>query len=200
MSVALEERMRDAIWAADSLFSRGKVSGSAANLSFLHEGDVYITASGSCFGRLSPESFSRLSLDGELISGPKPSKEFPLHQALYRHFPQAQAVLHTHSCYATLWACSPPVPKTIPSPTPYLTMRVGEVIRVPYAPPGSEKLFSLFRRNLGTSRAYLLENHGPIVAAKDIMNAFYDMEELEEAARNAWLLRTRDGIAGCPGE
>ncbi len=189
MSNICSEKIANAIWVAESLFSRGKVSGSAANLSFRHENTIYISAGGSCFGRLSEDSFAVLDMEGKHLGGPAPSKEFPLHHMLYLHDKCTQAVLHTHSTYATLWSCLVPGSDIIPSHTPYLKMRVGEITYVPYAKPGSQELFHAFEENLGASRAYLLANHGPVVAASNIIDAFYDMEEIEEAACNAWLLR-----------
>ena len=52
MNELLQKKLNDAVWAAHSLFERGKTSGSSANMSFLHDGVVYITASGSCFAKI----------------------------------------------------------------------------------------------------------------------------------------------------
>ena len=78
----LNQKIQDAIWIAGQLFSRGKATGSSANLSFLHKGEIYITGSGTCFGCLTPDSFSRVKQDG-MIEGIKPSKELPLHKIYY---------------------------------------------------------------------------------------------------------------------
>lgn len=186
----LNEMYEEAIWTARSLFDRGKTSGSSANLSFLYEGRIYITGSGTCFGRLTKQDFSVLDSDGTWISGKKPSKEFPMHRLLYAKSARIKAVLHTHSLYATLWSCleHAQTEDIIPDYTPYLKMRLGTVGLIPYAPPGSEELFRLFEMNMKKSNGYLLKNHGPIVGAKSIMEAFYCMEELEESARIAWEL------------
>jgi len=187
--------MENAIWVARSLFDRGKVSGSAGNLSFKQGGRIYISGSGTCFGRLSESDFACIALDGGQCSDLAASKEWPLHAALYQCFPEVGAVLHTHSFYATLWSCLlPPQTDMLRVPTPYLKMRVGSVQGVPYAEPGSRELFDLFGGALSsTHRAYLLERHGPIVAARDILQAFFDMEELEESAKIAVHLRELGG-------
>ena len=188
--MSIQDKINSAIWIGKALFDRGKVTGSSANMSFLHEGIVYITGSGTCFGQLSAEAFSRVTMDGEHISGIKPSKEFPLHQMLYRSHQEVEAVIHTHSTYATTWACLPHSnPQNImPSPTPYLKMRVNRVQLVPYADPGSQELFDLFKKSLCDTRCYLLENHGPIAGNSSLMQAFYDVEELEETARISFML------------
>lgn len=74
----------------------------------------------------------------------------------------------------------------IPSYTPYLEMKLGAVVEIPYAPPGSQELFPLMRERVGTERGYLLCNHGPIVAGRSLMNAFECLEELEQSSWLAW--------------
>ena len=67
-----------------SLYQRGLTHGSTGNLSArLPDGNLVVTPTGSCLGRLTPESLSVISPNGMLLSGPKPTKEVPLHQAFY---------------------------------------------------------------------------------------------------------------------
>lgn len=190
MDQELKEKMRQAIWAAKSLFERGKTAGSSANLSFRHGDDIYITGSGTCFGTLTEESFSKVSLNGEHLGGVKPSKEFPLHQMCYEKTSEIQAVVHTHSFYATLYSCVPHqyTDSVIPNYTPYLKMKVGTVGLIPYAKPGSQELFDYFKDGVNSSDGYLLANHGPVVPGKSIMDAFFGIEELEESCHIAWEL------------
>jgi L-ribulose-5-phosphate 4-epimerase len=187
----LEQKFRDAIWIGKVLFDRNKVSGSSANMSFLHNDSVYITGSGTCFGHLTKDDFAVTTTDGEHVAGPKPSKELPLHLALYKNKPDVQAVIHTHSFYSTLWSCLRHENERdiMPEYTPYLRMRVGTIGLVPYGKPGSQTLFRYFEERVRDSDGYILQNHGPVVGGPDLMNAFYNLEELEESARIAWELR-----------
>ena len=189
------ENLKTAVWIAHSLFERGKASGSSANMSFKEKDRIYITGSGTCFGTLKEEDFSVLTLDGEWISDPKPSKEFPLHKMMYEKSEDIQAVIHTHSFYATLWSCAVHENRTdcIPQYTPYLKMKLGTVGLVPYGKPGSEELFSAFRQCVSGSDGFLLENHGPIEGEKNLLDAFYCLEELEESARMAWEIESKQG-------
>ena len=194
MDKQLSDKLADAIWVAKTLFDRQKVSGSSANLSFLHEGCIYITASGTCFGRLTEESFACVKPDGS-YEGQAPSKELPLHKIYYGKSSGIQAVLHTHSFYSTLWSCLPHENEAdvMPSYTPYLKMKLGTVGMIPYAKPGSQELFRLFDERKAESDGFLLANHGPIVGGKDLLSVFYIMEELEESSRIAWELRSGGG-------
>lgn len=191
MEKSLEQKLKDAIWAGRSLFERNKTSGSSANMSFLHEGRMYISQSGSCFGTLEPEQFAVMTMDGECISSNKPSKEWPLHLQIYQKKPQVKAVIHTHGTYSVLWSFVPAENEDdcIPDHTPYLKMKLGTVCTVPYEKPGSLALFDAFGKRVLSGDGYLLKQHGAVVPGKDILDAFYCMEELEESARIAWELR-----------
>ena len=53
MDRELVQKLEDAVWIGRSLFERGKTSGSSANMSFFHNGTMYISQSGSCLDRKS---------------------------------------------------------------------------------------------------------------------------------------------------
>lgn len=194
MSDTLEKKLEQAVWITHSLFERGKTAGSTANMSFRHEDKIYITASGTCFGTLKKEDFAVIDLNGEVQGDKKPSKEFPLHLSLYQAKEQTGAVIHTHSFYSTIWSCLAHENENdcIPSYTPYLKMKLGTVGLIPYAKPGTEELFKAFRERIKDSDGYLLRNHGPVAGGKDLMDAFYILEELEESAKVAWTLKNCD--------
>jgi ribulose-5-phosphate 4-epimerase/fuculose-1-phosphate aldolase len=191
MNKAFKEKLEEAVWIAHSLFKRQKTSGSSANLSFRHQDEIWISATGSCFGTLRAEQFACMRADGSAAGDVRPSKEYPLHRLMYERKPDIGAVVHTHGPYSTLWSCLEPAntADVLPAYTPYLRMKLGRVAFVPYAKPGSEELFSLFGSALDSADGYLLANHGPVVGARTLMDAFYALEELEESARLAWLLR-----------
>ena len=196
MDSTLQKKLDDAVWAAHSLFDRNKTSGSSANLSFLHDGVVYISQSGTCFGTLTADQFSMVTLEGEVLQGGgifrkgKPSKEWPLHLAVYRAKPDCGAVIHVHSTYSVLWSFVPGIDPLdcIPAHTPYLKMKLGTVGLIPYAKPGSPELFAAFEERAEKSDGYLLAQHGPVVPGKNMMDAFYALEEMEESAKIAWEL------------
>jgi len=68
-------------------------------------------------------------------------------------------------------------------------MRIGTIGLIPYGKPGSQTLFRYFEERVRDSDGYILQNHGPVVGGPDLMNAFCNLEELEESARIAWALR-----------
>lgn len=190
MEERLDEKLREAVWVCRSLFERGKTAGSSANMSFRHGDRVYITASGTCFGTMKEEDFTWISLDGTAAGERKPSKEWPLHLALYEKSQEVGAVIHTHSRACVLWSFVPGLTERdcVPDHTPYLKMKLGTVGLIPYEKPGSQELFDAFRARVRDSDGFLLKQHGPVVPGRTVMDAFYCLEELEESATVAWEL------------
>lgn len=192
MNHELKKKLEDAIWTGRSLFDRNRTTGSSANMSFLHDGKMYISQSGSCFGTLTEDQFALMAMDGTCLSDKKPSKEWPLHLQIYQKKPSVGAVIHTHGTYSVLWSFVPSDDETdcIPAHTPYLKMKLGKVCAIPFEQPGSQALFDAFGDRIMNGDGYLLRQHGAVVPGKTIMDAFYCIEELEESARIAWELRS----------
>ena len=189
-----EARLREAIVAhAASLFARGYSVGSAGNISARLADGLLITPTNSCLGTLDPGRLARLDGAGRHVAGDPPSKEVFLHAAFYDTRPQAGAVVHLHSTYATALSCRADTDPqdAVPALTPYVVMRVGRVPLLPYRRPGDPALGELVRALDGRCAAVLLANHGPVVTAGTLEGAVYAAEELEETARLAVLLDGR---------
>ncbi|MBD9597470.1 MULTISPECIES: 3-oxo-tetronate 4-phosphate decarboxylase [unclassified Ensifer] len=174
-----------------SLFERGYSVGTAGNISAAVDDGILMTPTNSSLGFLDPARISKVTRDGQHLSGDRPSKEIFLHNAFYETRPQTGAVVHLHSTFATALSCLTDVnpDDCIPPLTPYVVMRVGQVKLVPYVRPGDERAGDLIRELKGRYAAVLLANHGPVVTGKDIGSAVYAAEELEETAKLLVLLR-----------
>ncbi|AJJ21299.1 3-oxo-tetronate 4-phosphate decarboxylase [Yersinia intermedia] len=177
-----------------SFFQRGYATGSAGNLSMkLADGTLLATPTGSCLGELHAERLSKVSLEGEWISGDQPSKEVSFHRAIYLNNPACEAVVHLHCLYLTALSCLQGLDSrnAIKPFTPYVVMRVGDVPVVPYYRPGDARLGEELAMLAPYYRAFLLANHGPVVVGKSLREAADNMEELEETARLIFTLGDR---------
>lgn len=174
-----------------SLFQRGFSVGTAGNVSARLGDGILMTPTNSTLGEIDPERISKIDLNGNLVAGDKPTKEVFLHQAFYDTRPEAGAVVHLHSTWATALSCLDDIDPNdcVPPLTPYVVMRVGTVKRVPYARPGDPKSGNLIRELDGAYSAVLLANHGPVVSGKDLFSAVCAAEELEETAKLLVALR-----------
>lgn len=175
-----------------SFFARGLTFGRTGNLSAVDsDGTILMTPTGVALDKLQAGQLSRLNLDGRHLSGPKPTKEAFLHLAIYRARPQEKAVVHTHSTYSVAVSCLRDVDhaNALPPLTAYYAMRVGSLPLLPYHAPGDESLGTIAELAATTHHALLLANHGPIVAGADLAAAADALEEIEETAKLALLLR-----------
>lgn len=173
-----------------SMFERGLSSGSSGNLSARLDTGYLVTPTGSCPGFLEPERLSLLDDAGELVSGETPTKELPMHLAVYRARPVAKAIVHLHSTYATALSCLEPLdPNNVLDPvTPYSSMQMGRVAQVGYGPPGTQELADLVGVKAADHAALLLANHGAVVSAATFRAAVFAAEELEETAKLMFVL------------
>ncbi len=87
-----EQQLQEMGQIGASLFSRGYATGSAGNLSLLPDGNLLATPTGACLGELQAQRLSVVTLQGEWISGDKPSKEVTFHRAVYLHNPACKAI------------------------------------------------------------------------------------------------------------
>ncbi|STV82460.1 ribulose-5-phosphate 4-epimerase [Klebsiella pneumoniae] len=179
-----------------SLFSRGYATGSAGNLSLLlPDGNLLATPTGACLGELQAQRLSVVTLQGEWISGDKPSKEVTFHRAVYFAQPGLQGdrpLAQPLSDRALLPAGTRSAQLYPPLYPPYVVMRVGDVPVVPYYRPGDDRIAQALAGLAPRYNAFLLANHGPVVTGSSLREATNNTEELEETARLIFTLGNRE--------
>lgn len=193
--MTLESKLREKICLlAKSMYERGLTGGNSGNISAkLPGGELLVTPTGSCFGRLDPSKLSKLDTKGKLLNGDKPTKEIPLHKAFYEtRTNKTGAVVHLHSCYSVALSTLPNIDpdNMLKAITAYGIMKLGKVALLPYFMPGDPEMGKAVRGLAGKRSAVVLANHGPVVAGKDLDAACYAMEELEETSK--LILLTKD--------
>ncbi len=188
-----ENKLREQICElAKSMFDRGLTGGSTGNISARTEdGGLLVSPTGTSFGRLDPARLSRFNSKGRLVSGDQPTKEMPLHSAFYDTRSQAGAVVHLHSCHSVALSLMPDADEDnfLPPLTPYAIMKLGKVKLLPFYRPGDPQMGEAVRGLAGKRSAVMLANHGPVVAGKDVEAACNAIEELEDTARLAIMMR-----------
>ncbi|WP_101776245.1 aldolase [Pasteurella oralis] len=177
---------------ARSLFERGYTVGGAGNLSVrLDDKRIVVTPTGSSLGRLEAESLSVLDMDGNVLSGKKPSKESVFHLAMYKKNPDCKAIVHLHSTYLTALSCLENLnpDNAMQAFTPYYVMRVGKLPVIPYYRPGDVNIARELSERALSGKAFLLANHGVVVTGCDLVDAVDNTEELEETAKLYFILQ-----------
>lgn len=158
-------------------------------------GLVVIKPSGVSYDDMKPEDMVVVDLDGKVVEGRlNPSSDTPTHVVLYKAFPQAGGVVHTHSTYATSWAqAGLDIPNIGTTHADYFHDAV------PCTPDMTESEVKgeyeletgnvIVRRFEGLNPVHtpgvLVKNHGPFTWGKDADEAVYNAVVLEQVAKMA---------------
>jgi L-fuculose-phosphate aldolase len=186
--------------AGRSLLAGGLAWGNAGNLSARTSTESYvITASGTRLGELGPGDFVTCRIGAPHAGDRRPSKERPMHEAVYATRPEVRAVLHASPFYSTLAACSEfDPPSNLLVETIYYLERTA---RVPYYHPGSAELGAAVGAVAPHANLLLLEHHGVLAYDTSVQEALMGLQTLELACRMVVEARAA-GIAlrGLPAE
>jgi L-ribulose-5-phosphate 4-epimerase len=152
----------------------------------LESGLAVIKPSGVRYEDLTADKMIVLDMDGKIQEGNlKPSSDTASHLYIYRHRPDVNGVVHTHSRYATAFAA---VGKPIPV---YLTAQGDEFgCEIPcagFALIGGEEIGKQVLEHIGDSTAVLLKNHGVFTIGKNGEAAVKSAVMVEDIAATVWL-------------
>lgn len=179
---------REICHAAHSIAQAGYVAANDGNLSArCPDGHILITPTGLYKGDVTPEDLLELAPGGAVLSqgGPGPSSETPMHLALYRACPGLGGVVHTHSPYAL---CMASRGRDLTEPiTADMVLLLGEVPCLPYLPLGSGQLAEEVARAGKKANGVLLAHHGAVTWGRDLKEAWYRTQALEQYCRQLYL-------------
>ena len=177
---------------ARAMNASGINRGSAGNVSARCAGGFIITPTGMAYDACTADDMvkvmqSGIQADGAdgTPSGPrKPSSEWRFHRDIYAARPEAGAVVHTHSPFATALACQE---MGVPA-FHYMVARFGgaDVRCAAYATFGSQELSDAIIAALADRCACLMAHHGMVVFGRDCDHALALAVELETLCEQFW--------------
>jgi L-fuculose-phosphate aldolase len=172
--------------------------GSAGNCSVRNSSGFSITPSGVPSESLTEDMLVSMTVSGTVVrvSGTagtvpdtvtdtlQPSSEWRFHRDLYVNRPDVNAVVHTHSPFATTLAC---LHRDIPPFHYMIAVAGGDTIRcAPYALFGTQELSDHALKALQGRKACLLANHGMIAVGHDLADAMRIAIEVESLCEQYW--------------
>jgi L-ribulose-5-phosphate 4-epimerase len=149
-------------------------------------GLVVIKPSGVRYDELRPEDHIVVNLQGDVLEGDlKPSSDTASHLYIYRHRPDVNGVVHTHSPYATAFAA-------LGRPIPVYLTEMGDEFGCPipcagFTLIGDEEIGRLVVENIGASSAVLLKQHGVFTVGPTAEAAVKAAVMTENVAKTVWL-------------
>jgi L-fuculose-phosphate aldolase len=174
------------VYTAQKLASLGLNKGASGNCSVRNAGGFLITPSGIDTEVMTAESVVAMQMNGDAEANKKPSSEWRFHRDIYQHHPEVNAVIHTHSMFATTIAC---LHQDVPPFHYMIAMAGGDSIRcAPYALFGTQALSNAALTALKNRKACLLANHGMIAMGTTLEAASALAVEVENLCEQYWRL------------
>ena len=180
----MQNKRENLLKTAQKLIETGLNKGTAGNASVRYENGFLITPSGMAVEDMTSASMVQMAFDGSYEQGKIPSSEWRFHRDILASRTDVNAIVHTHSMFATTLAC---LHKDIP-PFHYMIAVVGgDTIRcAPYALFGSQALSNNALAALIDRKACLLANHGMIALGRDLDDALAVTVEVENLCEQYW--------------
>lgn len=170
-------------------------------------GLLVVTPSGVDREALHAEDMVVMDLDCNVLENKtslKPSSEVLMHIKIYKTRPDARAIVHTHSMYATVFAIlDKPIP-AISYEMMHLGCSKGRIPVAPFARPGSVELAESVVDACREADCFLMKQHGACALdEKDIEGAYLKAQYIEEMAELYHHVLTANGgreVPSFPGE
>lgn len=167
-SGAEEFQLRNRIIDCGKDMSRSElVQGSWGNISLrLNPDTMLITPSGMDYFSIRTEDIVRMNIhDLKYGMQRKPSSEYRLHAALYRRYPECNAIIHTHSNGISAFAAAHAGFRISEPPMDQL---IGDMHCSEYRTPGTDELCDSIMEAIKGSHACIIANHGAIFCGNDL--------------------------------
>jgi len=173
--------------AAQKMLKKGLVVGTAGNISLRlpPEGKrqlLAITPSSRHYDLLNVDDIQILDFDAQKVEGSlPPSIETPLHVGIYRARKNVNAIIHTHSVFASAVSVAGlDIPPILDDQVAFLG---GGIKLARHALSGSQEQLTNVLAALEDRSAVLLQNHGAVGTGLTMRDAFNACELIEKTAR-----------------
>ena len=159
------------------LYDRNLTVSAGGNMSVrINDREILITPSGVNKGLVREDDLVKMDMDGNVLSGGKPSIEHKFHLGIYRETPESNAVVQCHPLYClAILTRGEDLKSTL---TPEGVLLLDQVPTCRYATPGSDELVEAVME-YAHAPAMLMARHGAITQGRTLEEAYNRMEELE---------------------
>lgn len=176
---------RDLIQTCLSMKESGLTFGTSGNASVRLDAEtLLITPTGVAYDELQAKDIVTLKYDGTYYGPKPPSSEWRFHRDILTERDDINAIVHTHSPFATALACRM---EAIPAFHYMIAVAGGADIRcAPYATFGTQALSEHVLEALAERLACLMANHGQIALGTDLKSALNLSGEVENLSAMYW--------------
>jgi L-fuculose-phosphate aldolase len=180
----MKKNVQEIINVGKNIYNKGLVSGKSGNISARFGDIIGITPTLTSLGNLSEEDIVLVDLDGNTLTKGKPSSEVNMHLEIYRKRPDVNAIVHTHSPYATGFAFSD---KNLKRLEGFGAIKNPYISSIEYEKPGTEELAKSASEGIGKEDVLILKKHGVICVSDELKEAMLLAVFVEETAKTQFI-------------
>ena len=184
----MKKNIYEIIETSAEIYDKGLVCGKSGNISVRfkkNDSDVVaITPTLKSLSDLCEKDIVLVDMDGNVLTKGKPSSEVNMHLEIYKKRLDVNAIVHTHSPYATGFAFSSKRLKRLEGfgaiKSPYLSY-------IEYEKPGSDELALKASEGIKDEDVLILKNHGVICVGENLKEAKLLAVFVEETAKTQFI-------------
>lgn len=191
----MKKHINEIIKVSNEIYNKGLVSGKAGNISKRIKGStgdvIAITPTLKSLSDLKEEDIVLVDINGNLLTKGKPSSEVGMHLEIYKKRNDVNAIVHTHSTYATGFAFSSKKLKRLEGfgeiKNPYFNS-------IQYFKPGTIELAKNASKNIKNDDVLILKNHGVICVSDNLKEAKLLAIFVEENAKTQFVTHMLNSV------
>ena len=180
----MKKNVEEIINVSNNLYEKGLVSGKAGNVSARFGNFVAITPTLKSLGNIEEKDIVFVDLDGNVLTKGKPSSEINMHLEIYKKRDDVNAIVHTHSPYATGFSFSD---KRIKRFEGFGAIKNPFLPFIEYEKPGSDELAEKASEGIGNGDVLILKRHGVLCVSDSLKEAENLASFVEETAKTQFI-------------
>ena len=184
----MKKNIAEIINISNEIYEKGLVSGKAGNISARFKGEngdiIARTPTLKSLSNLNEEDIVLVDINGNILTKGKPSSEVNMHLEIYKKRSDVNAIVHTHSPYATGFAHSN---KKIKRFEGFGTIETEFLSEIEYEKPGSDELAKNASEGIGREDVLILKNHGVVCVSDSLKEASLLAIFVEETAKTQFV-------------
>lgn len=184
----MNKNIAEIIDTGNEIYDKGLVSGKSGNISARFKKDdtdiVAITPTLKSLSNLNQKDVVLVDLDGNVLTKGKPSSEVNMHLGIYKKRSDVNAIVHTHSPYATGFSFSDKKLKRLEG---FGAIKSPYIASIEYEKPGTDELASSASDAIKDEDVLILKNHGVICVADSLKEAKLLAVFVEETAKTQFV-------------
>ncbi len=180
----MKKNIAEIISVSNEIYDKGLVSGKAGNISARFGDVIAITPTLKSLSNLEEKDIVLVNMQGDVLTKGKPSSEVNMHLEIYKKRSDVNAIVHTHSPYATGFAFSDKKLKRLEG---FGSIKTQYISSIEYEKPGTDELARSASEGLGNEDVLILKNHGVICVGDQLKEAMLLAVFVEETAKTQFI-------------